>query len=215
MRGTSKVLNVRDMRRRLRHGAGYTLVELMMSLSVFVLGVAGIVGMQKVAISSNQHGKNLAMATHLAQSWLDELAADAGQWNESSDFDEAPWLAKVGAEGGAPSAWFRPDYNTRRRFGPAFDALGNAVATADMPADAHFCTDVRLTWLYGQIGSKEGGGLIRAQVRVFFRKEGMQGIAAPPEHACDITPQEFDAGGDGLYHVVYLSTALRQTFMDE
>lgn len=197
-----------------RVSAGYTLVELMMSLAVFAMGVVGIISMQKVAISSNQHAKNLALATHIAQAWLDELAVDAAQWNEPGDFDETTWLTRVGAEG-SRSNWFRPDYSSIRRFGPAFDALGNAVATNDIGARAHFCTDVRLTWLYGQTDEKEGGGLVRAQVRVYFLREGVVGVEDPPAHVCDITPQAFDQGGSSLYHVVYLSTALRQTFMDE
>lgn len=199
-----------------RRRSGYTVIELMMSLAVFAVGVAGIIGMQKVAISSNQHAKNLAIATHIAQAWLDELAVEAGQWNQTGDFDETTWLAHVGAEGGPPGEWFRPEYSATRRFGPAFDALGNPVAPSDMAMNAQFCADIRLTWMYGQVRAKEGGGLIRAQVRVFFRKDGLRDVEDPPQHACDITPKEFDdEGGEQLYHVVYLSTAVRQTFMDE
>jgi hypothetical protein len=186
-----------------------------MSLAVFTIGVGGMIGMQKVAISSNQHAKNLALATHLGQAWLDELAADAGQWNEPADFDETAWLSRVGSEDGPAGTWFRPDYSASRKFGPAFDALGNAVATDDFAQSAHFCADIRLTWLYRQVRLKEGGGLVRAQVRVFWRREGLRGVEDPPAHACDVTPQQFDDAGETLYHVVYLSTALRQNFMEE
>lgn len=196
--------------------AGYTLVEVMMSLAVFAIGVVGMIGMQKVSISSNQHAKNLAIATHVAEAWLDELAAEAAQWNAAGDFEETTWLVNVGAEDGPAGAWFRPAYSSSRRFGPAFDALGNAVPTDSIADDAHFCADIRLTWLYRQVGAKEGGGLIRAEVRVFWRREGLLGIDDPPAHVCDITAEGFASEtGQALYHVVYLTTALRQQLLDE
>jgi prepilin-type N-terminal cleavage/methylation domain-containing protein len=202
--------------RRYQERAGYTLVEVMMSLAVFTIGVMGMIGMQKVSISSNQHAKNLAIATHIAEAWLDELAADAAQWNETGDFEETNWLINVGSEDGPAGAWFRPAYSSARRFGPAFDALGNAVPGDAIAEDAHFCADVRLTWLYRQVAAKEGGGLVRAEVRVFWRREGLLGVEDPPAHVCDITPLAFDSDtGESLYHVVYLSTALRQQLLDE
>lgn len=214
MRGTRTIpRRSRVVLPRLR---GYTFVELMMSLAVFTIGVVGIMSMQKVSVSSNQHAKNLALATHIAEGWLDELAADAGQWNAAGDFEETDWLFNVGAESGAAGEWIRPNYVATRNFGPAFDALGNAVATNDIADDAHFCSDIRLTWLYSQVRNKEGGGLVRAEVRVYWRRMGLPGIEDAPDHVCDVTPEEFDTDeGQLLYHVVYLSTALRQNFLNE
>lgn len=192
---------------------GYTVVELVMALTVLAIGVGGVIAMQKVTVASNAHAKNLAMATHIAQSWLDELAAEAGQWNDTNDFDDTDWLTNVGAEGGAAGAWFRPAYVAARRFGPAFDALGSPVAADDIATDAQFCSDLRLRWLSGQETIKRGSGLIRAEVRVFWRQHGVVGLAGDaPLHVCDIAPNNFDeSDGRRLFHVVYMSTALRQT----
>ena len=41
---------------------GYTAVELLMAISIFGIGVAGIISMQKVTAVSNAHSKNLAIA---------------------------------------------------------------------------------------------------------------------------------------------------------
>ncbi|HYO94825.1 MAG TPA: prepilin-type N-terminal cleavage/methylation domain-containing protein, partial [Polyangiaceae bacterium] len=60
---------------------GYTFVELLMSLSILSLGVTGVIAMQKVTVTSNQHAKNLAIATQISQSWMDELRADSLMWN--------------------------------------------------------------------------------------------------------------------------------------
>ncbi|HEX2732949.1 MAG TPA: type II secretion system protein [Polyangiaceae bacterium] len=195
-----------------RRSRGYTAVELLMSIGVLGLGVCGVIAMQKVVVASNGEAKNLALATRIAESWLDELAADAGQWNDTGDFDETAWLTKVGAEGSPSAAWFRPDYVSGRNFGSAFDALGNPVATADIATKAQFCSDLRLRWMNGQANVKKGAGLIRAEVRVFWRREGVVGLSgAPPKHVCDIDPAAFDgADGQKLYHVIYLSTALRE-----
>ena len=72
---------------RSRRSRGYTVVELMMALAVMAIGLSGVIAMQKVTLSSNGHARKLALATRLGQSWLDELAADAGQWNDTNDFD--------------------------------------------------------------------------------------------------------------------------------
>ncbi len=205
----------RHRRRSARAGlqqSGYTIVELMMALSVITIGVMGVIAMQKVTIDANQHAKNLAIATHIAESWLDELAAESAQWNDTNDFDETVWLQKAGPETTQNPAWFLPDYDQGRRFGAGFDALGSPVAAQNYESDAHFCTHVRLTWIHGQETFKKGSGLIRAQVRVFWRRSGSFDLQSPPPtHVCAFGVQDFDSDdSQQLLNVVYLSTALRQ-----
>ena len=78
---------VRSVRKRLKHGAarGYTIVELLMSLTVLALGTTGVIAMQKVTVVSNSHAKNLAVATGIAAAWADALTADGSIWNSSGD----------------------------------------------------------------------------------------------------------------------------------
>ena len=110
---------------------GYTIVELMMSLAVMTIGVTGVISMKKVTISSNQHAKNLNIATHIAQAWQEQLAADAVLWNRgpssgSRDIGTDPtWLRFVETN---ENQWFQPTYDPNRDFGGGFDALGNVVA---------------------------------------------------------------------------------------
>ena len=196
---------------------GYTVVELMMALAVMAIGLSGVIAMQKVTLSSNGHARKLALATRLAQSWLDELAADSGQWNDTNDFADTDWLLGVGGENTENANWFRPTYSSRRNFGPAFDALGNVVATVDFDDDAHFCTDVRLTWMHGQETFKKGAGLIRAQVRVFWRREGVVALSnEPAKRICSVNPTDFESDdAKRLYHTIYLTTAIRQHLQQE
>jgi prepilin-type N-terminal cleavage/methylation domain-containing protein len=183
---------------RLRRG--YTVVELMMALTVLAIGVSGVIAMQKVTVASNQHAKNLALATHIAESWAEELMADATRWNfptqsnRLSDIGETAWLKKIDA----PDVWFLPEYDANLNFGPGFDALGNVTTVA---AQTAFCTHVRLSWLYP---AATNNGLVRADIRVFWAREG-RGAAAP----CAAAIADVSAGLTS-YHFVHQSTAIRQ-----
>lgn len=195
-----------------RSSRGYTVVELMMAMAVMTIGIMGVFSMQKVTLESNQHAKNLSIANHIAQAWLDELAAESAQWNDTDDFNETAWLGLVGSEDTVNPNWIRPTYSATRAFGPAFDALGNPVATLSIASDAQFCSDIRLTWMRGQDTVKKGGGLIRAQVRVYWRVQGTLDLAgAAPAHVCAKTPVEMDqADALQLFNFVYATTAVRQ-----
>jgi type IV pilus assembly protein PilV len=203
--------------RNSRSSHGYTFVELMMAITVFAIGIGGIIAMQKVTIASNAGAKNLSIATHIAQSWLDELQADSAQWNGVGDFNETEWLGNVGAEDTANAAWFRPTYSSTRLMGPGFDALGNAVATADLATDAHFCSDLRLTWLGTQSGVKQGAGLIRVEVRVYWLREALSSLSDTiPASVCALNATQVnDPVNQRMFHFVYLSTAVRQYLGNE
>ena len=81
-----------------RRTRGYTVVELMMSLAVFATGVTGIIAMQRATVTSNQHAKNLGLATGIAQAWQSQLAADATLWN--STVATTNWLTTIAASNG-------------------------------------------------------------------------------------------------------------------
>lgn len=188
---------------------GYTIVELMMALAVLAIGVSGIIAMQKVTLAANQHARNLAIATHIAQSWQDQLAADAVLWNfpgprpGAIDTDDTRWLHHA-FDPTEDGAWILPEYETD--FGPAFDALGNVVPHDDLDTrHVAFCTHIRLT----RLRETDGMGLIRSEVRVFWLREGGPGPVAPG-NLC--APDDPDDVGDAVenYHFVYQTTALKQ-----
>jgi hypothetical protein len=149
----------RAARRRAR--AGYTAVEVLMSMAVFAVGVVGIIATEKITLASNLHAKNLAIATHIAEGWLGMLEAEGALWGlPPNQYTRTVWLAQ-----GVPiNGWFRPTYDTTLQFGSAFDALGNPLADSDL-ANAQFCVDVRLSPL---TTNNTGGGLIRSEVRVIW-----------------------------------------------
>ncbi|MGE0324007.1 MAG: prepilin-type N-terminal cleavage/methylation domain-containing protein [Polyangiaceae bacterium] len=199
-----------------RSGRGYTIVELMMAIAVFAIGVSGVIAMQKVTLASNRHAKNLAVANHIAQAWMERLAADAAQWNypgprnpsAASDLGtDTTWLKEVDNE----ADWFQPDYVPAEDFGAAFTALGAPLNTAaNVNAVPAFCTHIRLTWLNRDNQGAVGNGLIRAQVRVFWLREGNQG-ALDANGFCSAATDAVELGRHPeLYHFVYQASAIRQ-----
>lgn len=193
-------------RRRARALRAYTLVEVLMALAVLAIGVAGVIAMQGVTAAANRHAKNLAAATHIAQSWLDMLATESSLWTESGSLTRTTWLA----QGANLNGWFRPQYNAALNFGAAFDALGNPVPTLDEARDAQYCVDLRFTTLSD---GAFGAGLLRAEVRVYWRRDDAVPIdtTPAPAHACALTPvQVSTAGADSYFHFVHFSGAVRQ-----
>ena len=184
---------------------GYTAVELMLSLALFTVGVTGIIAMQKVTVVSNQHAKNLAIATGIAEAWLDQLSTDATVW--TLDLTRTTW-AGAGVEDTTNGEWFLPAYSEARAFGRAFDALGAPIPD-EQAAAASFCTQVRLTTLYSSAGGGgrlSGNGLIRAEVRVFWLRDG----GTPVVDACIQSDTAAEVGTSTSYHRVYKFTAIRQ-----
>jgi len=190
---------------------GYTAVELMMAIGIFGIGVTGIIAMEKVTVVSNQHAKNLGIATHIAESWMDMLATDAVTWNHPSrespgapDIGQTIWLQSVKANANTANDWFLPAYSGVLAFGPAFDALGNPVNPATAPGSVAFCSHLRLSWLYQPTVS--GNGLIRAEVRVFWLRDG-QGFA---QDMCDVGQVASVGGATQTFHFVQKITAIRE-----
>ena len=195
---------------------GYTAVELLMAISVFGIGVAGIISMEKVTSAANQDAKNLAIATHIAESWLDMLATDAVSWNHPSpgfanlDLGDTVWLNNVVQNAGAGS-WFLPAYNPTLNFGPGFDALGNPVNTVAGTANVQFCSHLRLSWLYQPTANaSSGNGLIRAEVRVFWLRDGQASPAVGVDPCAAAMPIASVSGATGTFHFVQKITAVRE-----
>jgi hypothetical protein len=189
---------------RRRRQAAYTAVEVLMSLAVLAVGVVGIIATEKVTLAANVHAKNLAIATHIAQSWLGMLETDATLWGRDGNLAPTTWLEQ--AVGNA--SWFRPAYSDIG-FGPAFDALGNPLRQQD-EAQAKFCVDLRLATL---TPNNNGGGLVRAEVRVIWLRNdgalGSSGIVAA--HACSVVAASVANDAESLlFHFVFLSGGVRQ-----
>jgi len=193
--------------------AGYTLIELLMSLAILTIGVTGVVAMQKVTISSGQHARDLAIATQVAQAWIDQLRTDALTWNHpsarqaTSDLDQTIWLSAL--VGNDSTDFMLPAWSDARKFGPAFDVQGKPVDVSDPDNVPHarFCTQIRLSWPYPETEPMLGNGLIRVEVRVFWPRDGVAPLDG--NDVCGGAPDAVGAATD-RYHFVYKVSAVRQ-----
>lgn len=188
---------------------GYTVVELLMGLVVFSIGVTGIAAMQKVTSSSNSHAKNLAIASHIAQSWQEYLAIDAGRWTNESvahQLINTEWLKNVETNN---EVWHLPATSTLLKMGPGFDALGSFLDLSEATASQQlvFCTHIRLTRVMGRT-SLSTNQLIRTEVRVFWPREGRHWNEGNPYCTADTVTSVGQASES--FHFVYQTSAVRQ-----
>ncbi len=192
-------------RRHSRASRGYTLVELMMSLALIAVSVLGIVSLQKVTVVTNAHAKNLAMAQRIAQAWAGQLQMDSTQW--VATMPSGTFL-------NSSAVWGRPDHNVTRNFGAAFDALGNPLADTAL-AGARFCTHVRMSWLFRDTMSVAGNGMLRAEIRVFWLRDGSGPLGDNTASMCakqgDEQVRNIGFATD-RYHFVYQTVGLRQHY---
>ncbi len=196
----------RKSRGHVRSGSrGYTVVELMMAVAIFSIGVTGVAAMQSVTTASNRFAKNMSVATQLARSWQEKLAMDATSWGGVSALalTQTRWLKRATI---ANNTWFLPENDdaSSPTFGAAADARGQFVALND--PNFVFCTNIRLTRLL----NKPGSGLIRTEVRVFWPKEA-RGWAGG--NYCDSPNTILDGEGAAIedFHFVYMTSAARET----
>jgi type IV pilus assembly protein PilV len=198
-----------------------------MSLTVLALGASGVIAMQRVTLESNRYAKNLALATRVGEAWADQLQADAARWTLTSELLNTTWLKEVGttcSQTAGIKSWFRPEWNGDRKFGAAFDALGNPVDTSVTTPDSftQYCVHLQLAWLHCDVpplgGGARGSGIIRAEIRVFwrrdddrfasgasFQKTGQAALCSSGDVA-GVT-NDIALGG---YNAVFFSTAIRQ-----
>jgi prepilin-type N-terminal cleavage/methylation domain-containing protein len=182
---------------------GYTIVELMMAIAVFAIGVSGIIAMQKVAAAANQHSRALSLATNIAQAWQDQLNADSSLYTRANGFTNTTWLSTLG---GNQAVWFRPPWNSTLAFGAAFDELGKPIdETAGDPANAQFCVHLQLTRLYP---TSPGIDVVRTEVRVIWpRTEGTASTAFCTANANNAATIGINTDN---YHFLYQVSSVRQ-----
>lgn len=72
--------------------AGFTLIEVLIALSIFSIGLLSIAGMQGTAIRANSRANTLSVATSIAQGVMEEiLARDSDASLFASDVANVTW----------------------------------------------------------------------------------------------------------------------------
>jgi type IV pilus assembly protein PilV len=196
------------LRRRGRSRRGYTVIEVMIALTLLAIGTSGIIAMQKVTTLANRDAKNLVIANQVARTWVERLRADGVRWNHpsslnpTSDLADTKWLDHV------DGSWFRPTDDVLGS--PTSDAFGNDVRDAELSRGT-FCTNVRLTWLYGPPPAVPPPYLIRTEVRVYWLRDGGGGVLEANKAICDPSI-DLDQVSSAVarYHFVYVASAIAE-----
>ncbi|AKU99419.1 hypothetical protein AKJ09_06083 [Labilithrix luteola] len=166
---------VRTLRRRARRD-GYTAVEVLVAMTLFAIGAAGVIGMQKVSIQGNTDARRFDIATAIGNQWMGRLQRDAMTWTKPDSADpnsnlttNTTWLRFASALPtplGANVGWQQPPAPPNNYFGQsyAFDVLGRELPEGSK--DIFFCVNYRLDFL--DPVNNPTTSPIRAEVRVFW-----------------------------------------------
>ena len=191
---------------------GYTAVEVMMSMTLLLIGAVGVMAMQRAAVQGNADAREMDVASSIARAWLERAERDATLWTPSTIAASPPanlQYASVLAEGvstNQPGAWFVPKsrlvtagaQNDVESAG--FDILGQDMDTLTA-AGLRYCVNLRVTPL------TTDQTLMRVEARVFWPRNLT--VAPDPSYCNQAPPAALDTDVT-KYHFVYAATAVRQ-----
>ena len=215
-------------KRRRRRARGYSAIEVLMAMTVFAVGAAGVIAMQRASVQGNVDARRIDTANAIARDWIERVRRDSMLWTNSGNMSQTLFLSKPSYYGAwtmpnliadpeqCPSATTGTFSNADGRC-PAFDIMGRDLAQ-DRFVDAAFCANIRL-----DTAAADGGvtDLIRVDVRVYWPRQLTQAPNAPFSAAgksfCDVGALSAANGPDGasggptIYHFVYASTLVRMS----
>jgi hypothetical protein len=188
----------------------------MLAMTVLMIGAAGVMSMQKVAVQSNMDARKLDVANSIAHDWLERLSTDATQWTlPSNTVAGAPNLPNTMWLSQAWGTWFLPTvpggYPAEGQ-SPAFDILGRDLDALDAP-NAIFCTHLRFDQIAAD--AQLNPSMVRATVIVFWPKQLVQSEPTPGGNCTayfDVAADE--ATNPGSWHIIYASTAIRKNTLN-
>ena len=204
----------------LRARRGYTAVEVLLAMTVLLIGSAGVMSMQKASIQGNLDARKLDIANSIAHEWLERLSADATAWtlptssNKSlpSNASNTLWVGNQAVYPyNRPFLPLIPGAQTAAEAqSPAFDILGRGL-TAGTAAGAIFCVHVTLTPVAWDTMAPQNPMVIRTTVLVFWPKQLVNSGAVPSGYCTNgsnLDPAAAEAASPGTWHLVYATTAI-------
>jgi prepilin-type N-terminal cleavage/methylation domain-containing protein len=150
---------------------GFTIVEVLMSLTVLGLGILGLMTLQYTAVNANTTATQISVANAIAQTWSDRLVRDSVTWNNPSQFsanndlaNNTLWLKYASTKSGT---WVAPPDTQVNGvlFSSAFDYLGRDVTL--LSPQAVYCVHIMLSQVPA---GNPTSGLVSATIRVFWAK---------------------------------------------
>ncbi len=190
---------------------GYTAVEVMMALTLLLVGSVGVMAMQRAAIQGNTDARELDVASSIARGWIERLERDATLWTPSpvSVIPPANISSATLVNENITGQWFVPKSRSAAVApqddveSAGFDILGQDMATLTQTG-LRYCVNLRLTPL------TIDQTLVRAEARVFWPRNL---TVAPDANYCNQAPPATLDTDTAKYHFVYAVTALRQNVL--
>lgn len=185
---STRHLSPRSRRESKRNRRGYTAVEVVIAMTLFAIGGAGIIAMERAAVRGSQDARALDVASGISREWLERIRRDALLWGVlDPSAANAPilignakltWLRapEVVAGVAAPSPWrVPPPAPNIPGARPTFDTLGREVNVGS--PDQKYCVQYRI-----EAVQYEPGGVtlaeattLRVDVRVLWSRGMQQG----------------------------------------
>jgi hypothetical protein len=216
-------MNARPLPRPSSTSRGYTAVEVLMAMTVMVIGGAAVITMQKTSITANLDARKTDVANQIARTWVERLQRDAMVWTlpgpdgNGNNINNALIIGTVATN--TAGTWFLPDQElgqtSPESMSPGFDILGRDV----LPANADFCVNVRLSFLPQPPAPQD---LVRADVRVIWPIGVLSSATGFCNPALSVLPDPNTYRGAGvvvdpnadpstpIFHTIYLSTSIRE-----
>jgi len=207
----------RSARRRAQRG--FTLIEVMVSLGIMMIGAMAVIGLQAQTIRANGYARQLTTATQIGQIWIERLKQDACLWTQRAALTPVPPETVLAATALGPTTYLSDILAQRGRWvsPPAdaillsrgFDFQGDDAPTAAGTPTPFYCSAYRLNWVFF-------GEAIRADVRVWWPRAGSAANPLADFPGCGSAGGSLDSldpGGAAVnnYHAVYVSTVMRVT----
>lgn len=169
---------------------GFTLVEVMIAMALFAVGMVGVSYMQSASVRSNQDAYESMVATNFARTWMERIKRDAVGWTSAGDpqtnlmfatrpeaalanyFVPGAWLAPPAAPQIAPQAPRPLDLleshgaNYRGVEVGSFDPIEQRTVTN---ADIYYCAFSWFTTVHVRSGLTNA---MRADVGVWWTRRG-------------------------------------------
>lgn len=184
---------------------GYTVVEVLSAMTLFAIGAAGVISMQRVTIQGGDDARRMDVATNLAHVWTSRLQRDAAFWTDPNDttLNETVWLKTCPTTGWVNPPATDPDSDPGKS--GSFDLYGRDRSSTIH--DHMFCAQYRLSWLIDTGGASpiRLSTSMLAEVRVFWARLDN----APIENCADLKVDPNDPAAQTYYHFVYATTAVR------
>jgi type II secretory pathway pseudopilin PulG len=212
----------RTMRRRA--AGGFTVIEVMVSIGIMMIGAMAVIGLQTQAIRANSYARQVTTATQIAQTWTERLKEDACLWTQRAAVTPEPPETVLAAVALANTSFLRSILAQRGEWvspnatappvSRGFDFHGRDVSAVAgvTPPPFFYCAAYRLNWVFF-------GEAVRADVRVWWPRAGSSadlGTDFPGCAAAGGGLNALDPGGTAAnnYHAVFVSTVMRVTTLN-